>query len=251
MAHDKKVVLVTGGSRGIGRAICEAAAASGHAVAFNYRSDDAAAESLRDGIEAAGGEVLAVKADIAATDAIDALFAAVDARFGRLDALVNNAGITGRASRFMDSAPETIEQVMRVNVLALIEACRAGAARMALSRGGRGGSIVNISSGAAQTGSPNTYVWYGASKAAVDAFSKGLAVELAADGIRVNVVAPGITDTDIHTSGGRSLNHEEVAKAIPMGRMGRPEEIARPVLFLMSDAASYITGANLRIGGGR
>jgi len=251
MTNDRKVILVTGGSRGIGRAVCEAAAANGYAVVFNYRSDAAAAESLRAAIEDAGGTALAVQADIAEPGALEALFAAVDQRFGRLDALVNNAGITGRASPFMDSEPETIERVMRVNVLALFEACRAGIARMALSRGGRGGSIVNLSSGAAQTGSPNTYVWYGASKAAVDAFSKGLATELAGDGIRVNVVAPGITDTDIHTTGGRTLDREQLARAIPMGRMGTPAEVASAILFLISEAASYITGANLRVGGGR
>ena len=178
-------------------------------------------------------------------------FAAVDERFGRLDGLVNNAGITGRYGRFIDTAPETVEAVLRVNVIGMMDCCREATARMALSRGGRGGGIVNLSSGAARTGAPGSYVWYGASKAAVETFTLGLAQEAAADGIRVNCVSPGVTDTNIHARVGRPQSLEQLARTIPLGRVAAPEEIAGPILYLLSDAASYIVGATLRVGGGR
>lgn len=246
-----RVLLVTGGSRGIGRAVVLKAAAAGYRVAFSYLSDDAAADGVVGECQALGGEAVAVRSDVADPAAVSRLFAAVDARFGRLDAVVNNAGITGPNGSFMATAPETVEAVFKVNVNGTMDCCREAIARMALSRGGKGGSIVNLSSGAARTGSPNTYVWYGAAKAAVETFTLGLAQEVARDGIRVNCVSPGVTATDIHSRGGRRQTLEELGAAIPIGRVAEPSEIADPVLYLLSDAASYVVGAVLRVSGGR
>lgn len=251
MTGMQKTVLVTGGARGIGRATCLAAARAGYRVAFNYLADDAAAAGLVAEIESGGGTAMALRADVALEADVDRLFAAIDARFGRLDALVNNAGITGPAGRFMDTDRATIDSVLRVNVTGMMDCCRAAAARMATGRGGVGGAIVNVSSGAATTGAPFTYVWYGAAKAAVEAFTRGLAAEVAAEGIRVNCISPGVTATDIHRSSGRNQGLEELARTIPVGRSATPEEIAGPILYLMSDAASYIVGSVLRVGGGR
>lgn len=251
MMAGQKVVLVTGGARGIGRATCLAAAAAGYRVAFNYLSDDAAAEALAGEIEARGGEAMGCRADVAQPDDVTRLFDAIDSRFGRLDALVNNAGITGPAARFLDTDRAVIDAVMRVNVTGMMDCCREAARRMATGRGGAGGAIVNISSGAANTGAPNTYVWYGAAKAAVEAFTRGFAAEVAADGIRVNCVSPGVTATDIHMRSGRSQDMEALARSIPVGRAATADEIAAPILFLMSDAAAYVVGAVLRVGGGR
>lgn len=246
---DRRVLVVTGGARGIGRAVCKAAAAEGMAVAFSYLSDDTAASATMDEIGAAGGEVLAVKADVADPGAVADLFDRVDARFGRIDGLVNNAGITGPAGPFAESDPAVVDRVFRVNVDGTLACCRAAIARMALSRGGHGGAIVNVSSGAADTGAPGIYVWYGAAKAAVESFSRGLANEVAADGIRVNCVSPGVTDTEIHAASGRDL--AVAGRTIPLGRVARPDEIARPIMFLLSESASYVVGAVLRVGGGR
>lgn len=251
MSGQGKVLLVTGGARGIGRAVVLQAAAAGYRVAFSYLSDDAAAESVLWECEAAGREAMALRSDVADRAAVRSLFQAVDARFGRLDAVVNNAGITGPNGTFMKAAPETVDAVIRVNVNGMMDCCREAVARMSLSLGGEGGGIVNVSSGAARTGSPNAYVWYGAAKAAVETFTLGLAQEVARDGIRVNCVSPGVTATDIHSRGGRSQTLEELGAAIPLGRVADPSEIADPILYLLSDAASYVVGAVLRVGGGR
>lgn len=251
MTTEGKVLLVTGGSRGIGRAVVLKAAAAGYRVAFSYLSDDAAAEAVVKECEAQGGEAVSLRSDVADRAAVNALFEAVDRRFGRLDAVVNNAGITGPNSSFIAASPETVEAVLKVNVNGTMDCCREAVARMALSRGGKGGSIVNLSSGAARTGSPNAYVWYGAAKAAVETFTLGLAQEVARDGIRVNCVSPGVTATEIHSRGGRKQTLEELGATIPIGRVAQPEEIADPILYLLSDAASYVVGAVLRVGGGR
>ncbi|MCB1396853.1 MAG: SDR family oxidoreductase [Rhodobacter sp.] len=251
MTHTAKVVLVTGGARGIGRATCLAATAAGYRVAFSYLSDHAAADALVTRIEADGGTALAMRSDVSDPGDVERLFAAVDARFGRLDALVNNAGSTGPAGGFLDSDPATVDAVLRVNVTGMMNCCRAAGRRMATGNGGAGGVIVNVSSGAATTGAPFTYVWYGAAKAAVEAFTKGFAAEMAPQGVRVNCVSPGVTATDIHARSGRSQSMEQLGQTIPLGRAARPDEIAAPILFLMSDAASYVVGTILRVGGGR
>jgi len=251
MTETGKVVLVTGGARGIGRATCLAAAAAGYRVAFSYLSDDAAASALVARIEAEGGTAVALQSDVSDPGDVDRLFAAVDSRFGRLDALVNNAGSTGPAGRFLDSDPATVDTVLRVNVTGMMDCCRAAGRRMSTETGGVGGTIVNVSSGAATTGAPFNYVWYGAAKAAVEAFTKGFAAEMAPLGVRVNCVSPGITATEIHARSGRSHSMEQLERTIPLGRAATPEEIAAPILFLMSDAASYVVGTVLRVGGGR
>jgi NAD(P)-dependent dehydrogenase (short-subunit alcohol dehydrogenase family) len=251
MTRSEQIILVTGGARGIGRATCLAAAAEGYRVAFSYLNDDGAAHSLVAEIEGRGGAALALRSDVSVPGQVASLFEAVDARFGRIDALVNNAGTTGPAGPFIDSTPEMTDAVMRVNVGGMMECCRAAASRMAVGRGGRGGAIVNVSSGAATTGAPNSYVWYGAAKAAVETFTRGLAVELAPEGIRVNCVSPGVTATDIHASSGRAASLDALGQTIPLGRVAAPEEIAGPILFLLSETASYVVGSVLRVGGGR
>jgi len=251
MSEESKTILVTGGTRGIGRAVCLAAAKQGHDVAFSYASDDAAAESLIDLCESQGVGALAIRSDVGDPDQVAAMFRAVDLRFGRIDGLVNNAGITGMQGQFLDTPREVIADVFRVNVSGMMDCCREAAMRMALSRGGRGGAIVNISSGAARTGAPNAYVWYGAAKAAVESFTTGFAQEVAGDGIRVNCVSPGVTATEIHSRSGRTASLEQLAATIPLKRVAEPEEIADPILYLLSDGASYVVGATLRVGGGR
>ena len=246
-----RVALVTGGSRGIGRAICLAAAKAGYDIAFSYASDADAARTVATDCEAYGAVALAVQSDVGDPAAVEELFGALDDRFGRLDAVVNNAGVTGPNGRFMEADRETVETVLRVNVNGTMDCCRAAIARMARSRGGRGGAIVNVSSGAARTGSPGSYVWYGAAKAAVETFTLGLGQEVARDGIRVNCISPGVTATEIHSRGGRSQSLDELGASIPLGRVAEPAEIAESVLYLLSDAASYVVGITLRVGGGR
>ena len=182
---------------------------------------------------------------------VGALFGAVERAFGPVTGLVNNAGITGRIGPIAEASPETIRDVVEVNVTGAILAAREAVLRMSTARGGAGGAIVNISSGAASLGSPGEYVHYAASKGAIDTFTLGLAREVAREGIRVNAVAPGLVLTDIHAAGGEPGRAERIAPTIPMGRPGAPEEIAEPILFLLSPAASYITGAVLRVAGGR
>lgn len=243
-----KVLIVTGAGRGIGAAIARQAAAEGYAVAVNYRNDEAAAQALVASIRDGGGQAAAIQADIAVEAEVARLFARAEAEFGPPAALVNNAGITGRIARFMDTSPATIEAVFRTNVYGTMHCCRA--AVDAFRRNGARGVIVNLSSVAASTGSPREYVHYAASKAAVETFTLGLARELAPEGIRVCAVAPGSTLTDIHAAAGEPGRPERVAPAIPMGRLATPDEIAAAVAWLLSPAASYVTGATLRCAGG-
>jgi NAD(P)-dependent dehydrogenase (short-subunit alcohol dehydrogenase family) len=242
-------LIVTGGSKGIGRAICLLAAERGYDIVFNHRGTDASVADLTSAIEKSGQRVIAISADLSEPDAVDRLFAAAD-EIGNLSGLVNNAGITGATGPFLATNERDIRKVFEVNVFALMECCRQAVARMSVSGGGNGGSIVNLSSGAAQTGSPGTYVWYGASKAAVETFTLGLAREVAGEGIRVNALSPGVTDTGIHQAGGRA-KLENIVASIPLGRMAAPSEIAEPALWLLSPAASYVTGTVIRAGGGR
>jgi NAD(P)-dependent dehydrogenase (short-subunit alcohol dehydrogenase family) len=244
-------LLVTGGGRGIGAAVARLGAARGYAVGVNYLRDTEAAEALVVEIRQAGGQALALQADVAREEEVERLFAALDRELPPLTALVNNAGLAGQVSRVEDAPAETMRQVMELNVLGSIWCARAAVRRMAQRYGGRGGAIVNISSGAATIGSPGEYVWYAASKGAVDSFTLGLAKENAGEGIRVNAVAPGFVRTEIHAASGMPDRLEKIAPTMPIGRAAEPEEIAEAVLWLLSDAASYTTGAVLRVAGGR
>lgn len=239
-------LIVTGGSRGIGAATARLAARRGFRVCVNYTRDAAAADAVVAAIRAAGGTAVAVRADVAAEADVRRLFDAAEAEIGPVDALVNNAGTTGPIGRFEDVSTETLRRVLDVNLLGTMVCAREAVRRFA----GRGGTIVNLSSVAATTGAPGEYVHYAASKAAVDAFTLGLARETAGSGIRVNAVAPGSTLTDIHAAAGEPDRPARVRGRIPMQRLAEPEEIAEAVVWLLSDAASYVTGAVLRVAGG-
>ncbi|MER8389597.1 SDR family oxidoreductase [Mesorhizobium sp. M1428] len=251
MSASGKILLVTGGSRGIGAATCRLAAKAGYRIAVNYVSNAKAAETVVADIEAAGGEAFAVKGDVASEGDVLAMFEAVDARFDRLDALVNNAGVVDQSARVDELSAARLERMMRINVIAPMLCAREAVKRMSTRHGGKGGAIVNVSSIAARLGGPAQYVDYAASKGALDSFTIGLAREVAGEGIRVNAVSPGIIDTEIHASGGQPDRAERMRKVVPMQRVGTAEEVAAAILWLLSDEASYTTGANLEIGGGR
>ena len=246
--HDK-VVLVTGGSRGIGAATVRLAASRGYRVVVNYVRDRVAADSL---VAAIGGErkAVAVQADVSVDADVHRLFADVDRTFGRLDALVNNAGIVDLSTRVERMTAARVTRMLGVNVVGPFICAREAIRRMSTSGGGSGGAIVNVSSGASRLGSANEYVDYAASKGAIDTFTIGLAREVAADGIRVNAVRAGITATDIHASSGDPARVDRLASRIPMQRVARAEEIAAAVLWLLSEEASYVTGAVLDVTGG-
>ena len=244
----KGVALITGGSRGIGAAISIAAAKRGYAVAILYRDRDKDANAVVSGIEKDGGRAIAIRADISDETAIVDAFKQADA-LGPLTLLVNNAGITGPMARVADIDAVTVDNVMRINVTAPFVCAREAVRRMSTARGGKGGSIVNISSGASQMGSGGTWIHYAASKGAIDTFTVGLAREVAAEGIRVNGVRAGMIDTEIHAARAPELTAKMVA-GIPLGRIGKPEEIANTVLWLASDEASFVTGALMDVRGG-
>jgi len=247
----ERVLLVSGGGRGIGAATCRLAAARGYRVAVNYLRDARSAKALVQEIEAAGGTALALQANVSEPAEVERLFVEAETRLGRVTHFVNNAGMTGAASRLDEASVDTLRAVLDLNVFGALLCARAAAQRMSRSRGGGGGAIVNVSSGAATLGSPGEWVWYAASKAAVDTLTLGLARELARDGVRVNGVAPGLVDTTLHDSSGVPGRMEKMAPTIPIGRAASPEEIAETILFLLSDAASYVTGSVLRVAGGR
>ncbi len=240
----RDVLVVTGGTRGIGAAVTHAAHARGHAVCVAYASDDVAAGRLCADLPG----VVAVRADVADAESVTALFDAAEAAFGPVTALVNNAGVTGRLGRFVDASVATLRRVLDVNVLGTMLCAQEAVRRW--EEPGTAGRIVNVSSRAATLGSPGEYVHYAASKAAVETFTLGLAKEVAAQGIRVNGVAPGMIHTEIHAAAGDPGRLERVVGRVPMGRIGEPEEIAAAVLWLLSDEASYVTGAVLDVGGG-
>ena len=246
-----RVLLVTGGSRGIGASVCRKAAAAGWTVMINYVASDAATTALADDIAKAGGAAATVRADAGTEAGIAAIFAAVDETFGRLDGFVNNAGVVDVPERVEDYSWARLERMFSINTIGAIHAAGQAVRRMSTRHGGRGGAIVNISSAAALIGAPGQYVDYAASKGAIDTLTVGLAKEVALDGIRVNAVRPGIIDTDIHASGGLPDRAKESADIIPMRRPGTADEVADAVLFLLSDQASYITGAILNVSGGR
>ncbi|MFG2819374.1 SDR family oxidoreductase [Kitasatospora sp. NPDC048365] len=246
-----EVVVVTGGGRGIGAATARLAAARGYAVCVNYRSDEASAAAVVAEIEAAGGTALAVRADVSGTAGVERLFATVDAELGVLTALVNNAGVLERQCRLDELDEARLERIWTANITGPFLCAGAAVRRMSTRYGGKGGAIVNVSSAASRLGSPNEYVDYAASKGAMDSMTRGLALEVAGEGIRVNAVRPGLIHTDIHALGGEPGRVDRLGPGLPMGRGGRPEEIAEAILFLLSPASSYATGAILDLAGGR
>ena len=243
----EKILLITGGGRGIGAATAKRAAEQGYAVAINYKSDDRAAASVVDAIAKGGSKAVAIRGDMAVESDVERVFKEVDSKLGRLTHLVYNSGITGKNSRVEDVSTQTLREVMDVNVFGAFWCARAAIPRISKTKGGAGGAIVLISSIAAELGSGGEYVWYAASKGAIDTMTVGLARELVGDGIRVNAVAPGLIATDIHAPG----RLERVSPTVPMKRPGTPDEIAQAVIFLLSEASSYTTGAILRVSGAR
>jgi len=246
-----KVLIVTGGSRGIGAATARLAAERGYAVCVNYRKNQAAADALVSEIKSAGGTALAVGADVASEPDVVRLFETVDARLGPLTALVNNAGILEKQTRVEDIDAARLDRVFATNVRGAFICAREAVRRLSTARGGAGGAIVNVSSRAAQLGAPGEYVDYAASKAALEALTVGLAREVAAEGIRVNGVRPGIIYSDIHADGGEPGRVDRLGPTLPMRRGGDAIEVARAILWLLSDEASYSTASFIDVAGGR
>ncbi|MGA8024034.1 MAG: SDR family oxidoreductase [Candidatus Acidiferrales bacterium] len=249
--YEPGTLIVTGASRGIGAAIAQLAGTLGFSVAVNFAKGEEKARRVTDQIISAGGRARAIRADIAREEDVVALFQTVERELGPIKALVNNAAITGGFSRVDSVSALTLEQVMAVNVTGAILCAREAVRRMSTLHGGTGGAIVNISSRAARTGSAGEWVHYAASKGAIDSFTIGLAREVAMEGIRVNAVAPGLIETGLHAANGAPDRLERLASTIPMQRAGTPLEVAEGVLWLLSPAASYTTGAILEVGGGR
>jgi NAD(P)-dependent dehydrogenase (short-subunit alcohol dehydrogenase family) len=243
----QQVTLITGGSRGIGAAVARLCGAAGHAVAVNYQSNAAAAEATCAAVEAAGGTAMPVQADTGVEAEIMAMFAAVDDRFGPLTGLVNNAGIHGPRGRLDALSADAINRVLQVNVTGYFICAREAVKRMSTNSGGAGGAIVNVSSGSARLGGAGEGVLYAASKGGVNSLTIGLSQEVAGEGIRVNTVAPGLTATDMPSP----EKLETLGPNIPIGRVAEAEEIAEAIFWLLSEKASYVAGANLRVGGGR
>ena len=246
-----KVVLITGGSRGIGAATAVLAARQGYAVAVNYTANSLAADEVVRLIRADGGQAITVQGDVAREADVLAMFEKVDAKFGRLNALVNNAGVVDQTSRVDAMALERLQRMFAVNVFGSFLCAREAVKRMSTRYGGSGGAIVNISSAAARLGSPGQYVDYAAAKGAIDTFTIGLAKEVAAEGIRVNAVRPGIIETEIHASGGLPNRVRDVAPQVPMQRAGTAHEVAQSIVWLLGEEAGYCTGALLDGAGGR
>jgi NAD(P)-dependent dehydrogenase (short-subunit alcohol dehydrogenase family) len=246
-----KIAIVTGGSRGIGAATALLAAERGYAVCVNYVHDKAAAEAVVRSIEEKGGRAIAVAADVSAEADVLRLFETIDKQLGRLTALVNNAGILAPQMRVDEMDAARLNRIFATNITGSFLCAREAVRRMSTRHGGSGGAIVNLSSAAARLGSPGEYVDYAASKGAIDTMTIGLAKEVAAEGIRVNAVRPGIIDTEIHASGGEPGRVERVKGAIPMKRGGTAMEVANVIMWLLSEEASYATGALIDIAGGR
>ena len=249
-----QLVLITGGSRGIGAATALLAARHGYAVAVNYSANSLAADEVVRQIRQAGGQAMAVQADVAIEAQVVAMFEKIDAKFGRLSALVNNAGVVDQTTRVEAITLARLQRMFEINVFGSFLCAREAVRRMSTRHGGTGGTggaIVNVSSVAARLGAPGQYVDYAAAKGAIDTFTVGLAKEVAAEGIRVNAVRPGIIETDIHASGGLPDRARDMAPQVPMQRAGSAEEVAESIVWLLGESSSYTTGALLDVTGGR
>lgn len=247
---DSKIVLVTGGSRGIGAATSRLFAAKGYTVCINFKSNLKAAEVLTHEINSLGGRCFAVQADVSQEAGVMRLFKRIDDEQGYLSVLVNNAGILRQQSRLEELTAERINSILTNNVTSYFLCCREAVKRMSTHRGGQGGTIVNVSSGASRTGSPREYIDYAASKGAIDTLTRGLSLEVAAEGIRVNCVRPGLINTDMHADGGEPERVKRLKSIIPLQRGGEPEEVAEAIYWLSSDKSSFSTGNFLDLCGG-
>lgn len=246
-----KTILITGGSRGIGRATAILAGKRGWSVAVNYAGNQAAANETVAAVTAAGGKAIAIRGDVAVEADVIAMFDAAETAFGRLDGLVNNAGIVGTRQAFADYSLERLRRITEINIIGSLLCAREASRRMSKSRGGKGGGIVNLSSAAARLGAPGEYVDYAASKGAIDSLTIGLSKELGPEGIRVNALRPGLIETEIHASGGQPDRAARLGAQTPMGRAGTAEEVAEAIIWLLEDTSSYVTGALIDITGGR
>jgi NAD(P)-dependent dehydrogenase (short-subunit alcohol dehydrogenase family) len=248
MSH---AVLITGGTRGIGRAVAELLALRGARCVLGYRADEAAAQSAVAAVRSAGGEAVSVQVDVADESQVLRLFDTAQQHFGAIGAVVNNAGIVAPSLPLAEMSAERLRRMLDVNLYGALLVAREAARRMSKTRGGLGGAIVNVSSAASRHGSPFEYVDYAATKGAIDTLTLGLAKELARDGVRVNAVRPGLIDTEIHASGGLPDRAHVLGQSTPLGRPGTAREVAEAIVWLLSDAASYVTGAILDVAGGR
>lgn len=245
-----KVAIVTGSGRGIGAATAKLLAANGYAVCISYKADEESAVSVEHSIRQMGGRCISVKADVSSENEVRELFERVDEELGALSCLVNNVGILAKQCRLEDMSTARIEKIFKTNVTSYFMCSQQALKRMSKQRGGSGGAIINVSSLASITGSPNEYIDYASSKGAIDTFTRGLAVEVAAEGVRVNCVRPGLIYTDIHSDGGEPGRVERLKTKIPMQRGGKPEEVAEAVLWLASEKSSFVTGAFIDLSGG-
>ncbi|WP_308364260.1 MULTISPECIES: SDR family oxidoreductase [unclassified Microbulbifer] len=248
---EKRAALITGGSRGIGAATARLLARRGYDLCISYRERKQTAEALVDELSASGARIIAVRADISEESDIEQLFAELDRQLGPVTALVNNAGMLLPQTRVENMTAERINRLLRTNVTGTLLCCREAIRRMSTAYGGNGGAIVNVSSAASRIGAPNEYIDYAATKGAVDTLTIGLSKEVADEGIRVNGVRPGFIDTEMHADGGEPDRIERVKASIPLGRGGRPEEVAAAIGWLLSEEASYITGSFIDVAGGR